>query len=195
MQEIFEGKIIGEEIISSETPAGAVKNLPYHTRLNPPKKLGQVFKKATKLQTSPFVAKSPQDVLRQHGVYKDESIYKQNPAKIFMDLTQYKDYQTLLNQQNQAKRHFESLDVDIRAKFNHNPVDFANYLASSDFDVKEILTPDEYVSLQRYQAEEEAKEAWNKYIQTDEYKTQKAEEEAYQAYRKAQFDEWKKNRK
>lgn len=94
IQEVYGGNIIGSESISSETPAGAFNSLPYHTRLNPPKKHAQKFKKPTKVQTNPFMAKSPQDVLKQHGVYKDDSIYKTNPAKVYMDLTQYSDYQT-----------------------------------------------------------------------------------------------------
>lgn len=195
MQQTFGGQIISEEFISSETPAGAFKTLPYHTRLNPPQKKGQTFKKHTKVQTSPFMAKSPQDVLKQHGVYKDDSIYKVNPSKVFMDLTQYDDYQTLLNKQNSAKRHFESLDVDIRAKFNHDPVKFAAYLASPDFDVKEILTADEFSALKTYQRDEVERIKREEYFNSEEYKQSQKDDIEYQEFQKEQFNNWKKNRK
>lgn len=196
MQELFEGKIIGEEVISSATQRsvqGFIK--PYHTRLNPPKQITQTFKQPSKVQESPYDARSPQEVLQQHGMYKDPSIYTQEPQKIYMDLTKYGDYQEMLNRTIDAKEHFNSLDVDIRAKFNHNPLEFANYLASPDFDVDNILTEKERKALRDYHDQLQQQEDYEKYIQSDEYKAALAEQEAYNAYRNQQFEEWKKNRK
>lgn len=192
MQETFGGTIIGSEPIEAVTPIKS--NLPYHTRLNPPKKIVKEFKKPTKTQVSINNARNPQELMQQYGMYKDPSIYTKNPEKIYMDLTKYGDYQSMLNETIAAKGHFMTLDTDIRAKFNNDPLQFANYLASPDFDVNEILTSDEQQALKNYHERIQAEEDFKAYQSSAEYKNAVAEQQLFDQYRKEQFDAWKKNR-
>lgn len=195
IQEVFGGSILNDVTISDGTQRSVQSNLPYHTRLDKSKKIKLKITKPTKVQVNPYVAQSPQDLLARNGMYRDPSLYTRNPQKIYMDLTKYEGYQELLNKSIDAKNHFNSLDVDIKAKFNHDPLAFSKYLARPDFDINEILTKDEATALQRYLDDEKSKLEYNEYLKSDEYKQLQQERELYNQFQKENYDNWKKNRK
>lgn len=186
---------IQDNVISGESQRSVqLSKRLYHTRLNPPKVEAQKFTQPSKVQENPFDARDPQELLAQHGMYRDDSIYKQNPAKIYLDLTKFDDYQTSLNKKIQAEDYFNHLNVDIRAKFNHDPLKFAEYLGSDGFDMNEILTPDEKVSLKRYLDKQESERKYQEYLNSPEYQQSVKDFEEYSNYQKQQYENWKKNR-
>ena len=103
----------------------------YNYRHRPPK-VQWHSDKPTKVQLSPLDAKSPQEVLEKYGMYKDNSALKE-PTPFYADLTAFDDYATSLCNIRDIKEKFKSLDIDIRAKFNHNVEEFCSYVTSKDF--------------------------------------------------------------
>lgn len=169
--------------------------VPYHTRLNPPRKITFKSLKPSKVQESPLDARTPQEVLDYHGMYRDPSVYKNEPQKIYADLTSFDDLQTALNKQIAADEKFKQLPVDIRAKFNHSVVDFANYVTSPDFDVNEILLPDEQQKLKDYKNAEKSRKDFEAYQKTDEYKAQLEDARLRKKFADEQYQSWLANHK
>lgn len=170
------------------------KKLPYHTRINPPAKKKLIISKPSKVQESPLDARSPQETLEKHGMYRDPSIYQKEPTKIYADMTQFTDYADMLMQTREAERKFNNLDPDIKAKFNNSAVSFANYLKSDKFDVNEILTEKEKKALLDYNKRVQAQKDYDDYINSDAFKKAQAESNAYFEYQRKQFEDWKKTR-
>lgn len=170
------------------------KELPYHTRLNPPAKKKLVISKPSKVQESLLDCRSPQETLEKHGMYRDPSIYQQEPTKIYADMTQFTDYADMIVQTREAERKFNNLDPDVKAKFNNSVVEFASYLSSDKFDINEILTDKEKQALMAHNKKVKAQQEYDDYINSDEFKKAQAESQAYFEFQKQQFNEWKKTR-
>ncbi len=166
----------------------------YHTRLNPPRKVVQVSDKPSKVQESPLDARSPQEVLEYHGMYRDPSIYKTEPQKIYMDVASFDGLQSIMNQKIEAERKFASLPVEIRSKFDHSIVKFTNAVTSPGFDVRTLLTGAELEAFDNYHKEEKAKEEYAKYLASDEYKFQLEQQKLRAEFEEQQFENWKKTR-
>lgn len=162
----------------------------YNYRNRPPK-VQWHSDKPSKVQISPLDAKSPQEILERYGMYKDNSALEQ-PTPFYADLTEFTDYATSLNNIRDIKEKFNSLDIDIRAKFNHNPQEFCDYVTSKDFDIREVMTKDMYERYMNVMQEEQQKQQYEEYIKSDEYKKDMEERAARQAYEQARYDEWKK---
>lgn len=171
------------------------QSLPYHTRLNPPKKVKFVSNKPTRVQESPLDARSPQEVLDYHGMYKDPSIYKENPQKIFADLTSFDDFQTAQNKLAQAKSKFAELPIDVRARFNHDVLAFSNYVQSPNFDPEMVMDQETVVAYREYKKKEKAQQDYEKYKESDEYKAQLRESQLRAQYEKEQYEAWKASKK
>lgn len=167
------------------------RSLPYHTRLNPPKKIKFKSDKPSKVQESPLEARSPQEVLEYHGMYRDPSVYKQNPTKIFADITAFNDYETNLNQLAQAKSKFQELPIDIRAKFNHDVSKFAEYVQSDKFDVEYLMMPGDVKAYRAYLKEQKEKADYEQYLQSEEYKNSVKEAQLRKEYEQSKYEEWK----
>ena len=152
-----------------------------------------VSDKPSKTQVSPFDAKSPQEVLQKYGMYKDETAYSKHPEAIYADLTQYQSYEDQLNASVRMKQHFNSLDPEVRARFNNDILQFAREASSPDFDVNKALTTEQQEKLKVYKDEEEAKKAYEAYLKSDEYKKVQEESAARMAYEQQRYEEGKKN--
>ena len=171
------------------------QSLPYHTRLNPPQKVKFKSNKPTRVQESPLDARSPQEVLDYHGMYKDPSIYKENPQKIFADLTSFDDFQTAQNKLALAKSKFAELPIDVRARFNHDVLAFSNYVQGPDFNPEMVMDRDTVVAYRDYKKKEKAQQDYQKYLESDEYKAQVNEERLRKEYEQQRFEDWKSSRK
>lgn len=175
----------------SKTTQEVEKN--FYNSTNLPPKVKFKSNKPSKVQESPLDAKSPQEVLDRHGMYRDESIYSKQPEKVYMDLSEFGDYESNLNANRRMLEKFNALDVNVRARFNHDVKEFTKYVTSSDFDINRVLTAKEQEKLAKYNEEKKAKQEYEKYLKSDEYKSM-IEEQAYrQAYEKSKYDEWKSN--
>lgn len=165
----------------------------FYNSENLPPKVKFKSMKPSKVQESPLDAKSPQEILQQHGMYKDESIYSKEPQKIYADLSEFGDFESNLNANRRMQEKFNALDVDVRARFNHNVKEFVKYVTSNDFDINNVLTKEEQKKLASYNEEQANKKAYNDYINSDEYK-QSIQESAMRAqYEKSRYEEWKAN--
>lgn len=162
----------------------------YNYRNRPPKKVC-CSSKASKVQESPLDAKSPQELMDRHGMYVDRASLKE-VRPFFADLTAFQSYEDNLNSVRNIKEKFMKLDVSVRAKFNHNPEEFCNYVTSKDFDIREVMTSDMYLEYQAVKSEEKALAEYEKYIKSDEYKKILEENDLRAKFEKAQYEEWKK---
>lgn len=151
-----------------------------------------VSDKPSKTQVSPLDAKSPQEVLQKYGMYKDETAYSKHPEAIYADLTQYQSYEDQLNSSIRMKRHFDSLDPEVRARFDNDILKFAREASSPDFDINRALTTEQQKKLSDYKANEEAKKSYEAYLKSDEYKKIQEESAARMAYEQQKYEEWKK---
>lgn len=162
----------------------------YNSNILPPK-VKYCSKNPSKVQESPLDARSPQEVLQHHGMYKDESIYTKHPEKIYMDLSEFGDYESNLNANRRMQEKFNALDVDVRARFNHSVQEFTKYVTSNDFDINNVLTKKEQEKLAVYKEEQANKKKYEDYLKSDEYK-QTIQESAMRAqYEKQKYEEWK----
>lgn len=184
---------VSSTLVKDETLT-KVDVLPYHTRLNPPSNV--VFKslKPSRVQESPLDARSPQEVLDYHGMYKDSSIYTKEPQKLFADLTSFNDYQTNLNELAIAKSKFQLLPVEVRARFNHDVLEFSQYVSKPYFDPEYLMDSETVKSYRKYKKEQEAKAEYEKYTQSSEYKAQIEEQKLRAEYEKQQYEAWKASR-
>lgn len=165
----------------------------FYNSNNLPPKVKFCSKKPSRVQESPLDAKSPQEVLQQHGMYRDESIYSKHPEKIYADLSQFGDYESNLQAIRSMQEKFNALDVDVRARFNHDVKEFTKYVSSSDFDINNVLTLDEQKKFAEYKKEQKAKKDYEDYLKSDEYKAKVQEDSYRRAYEQSRYEEWKKD--
>lgn len=163
----------------------------FHNRLNLPPKQICVSDNPTKVQESPLDARSPQEVLDYHGMYRDQSYYEKNPDKLYIDLTQFDDYETYLNKMNDIKDKFNKLPVDVRARFNHNVSEFCAEAMKSDFDITRAMDDNTKKAYDNYKATEKAKAERDAYLASDEYKKAQKESALRLQYEQAQYEAWK----
>lgn len=165
---------------------------PFYNRLNLPPKPVIVSNLPSKVQESPLDARSPQEVLDYHGMYKDPSYYESNPDKIYMDLTQFDSYETYLNKVNDFKDKFRNLPIDVQARFNHDPLEFGNYVSQKDFDITKLMDERTLMSYNAYKANEKARNDFEAYKNSAEYKKALSEASLRAQFEQSQFDAWKK---
>lgn len=159
---------------------------------NRPPKVQICSKNPSKVQESPLDAKTPQELMDRHGMYVDRPSLKELKP-FYADLTQFQSYEDSLNSVRNIKEKFMNLDVSIRAKFNHNPEEFCNYVQSKDFDIREIMTSDVYNQYEKEQNEIKAKKEYEDYLNSNEYKKIQEESALRAQYEKEQYENWKKN--
>lgn len=167
------------------------KRVFYNYRNRPPK---VVFcsKMPSKVQEGPLDARSPQELLEKYGMYNDRPALD-SVKPFYADLTAFGSFEEQNNHIRDIKEKFMQLDVDIRAKFNHNPEEFCNYLISKDFDIKEIMNSNQYNEYTRILNEKKAEKEYQEYLKSDKYKQEIEEYNARQQYEKERYEEWKKN--
>lgn len=178
---------INESIIAPQ----ATERVFYNYRHRPPK-VKICSNKPSKVQESPLDAKSPQELMDRHGMYVDRPSLK-DLQPFYADLTAFQSYEESLNSVRTIKEKFMNLDVSIRAKFNHNPEEFCNYIQSKDFDIREIMTSDIYSEYEQQQKELQSQKEYDKYLKSDEYKKEQEENALRAQYEKEQYENWKKN--
>lgn len=184
---------VSSALVKDETLT-KVDVLPYHTRLNPPKNIVFKSSKPSRVQESPLDARSPQEVLDYHGMYKDSSIYTKEPQKLFADLTAFNDYQTNLNELAVARSKFHDLPIEVRARFNHDVLEFANYVSKPDYDPEFLMDSETVKAYRKYKKEQQDKAEYDKYLQSAEYKAQVEEQKLRAEYDKQQYEAWKASR-
>lgn len=167
--------------------------LKFYNSKNLPPKVKFKSKKPSKVQESPLDARSPQEVLQQYGMYKDESIYSKHPEKLYLDLTQFGDYESNLNANRRMLEKFNALDVDVKARFNHDVKEFTKYVTSPNFDINRVLTDNQQKIYAKYQKELKMKKDYETYLKSDEYKAQVQEDSYRRAYEQSRYEEWKSN--
>ena len=170
---------------------GQILDKLFYNSVHLPPKPVHCSKKPSKVQESPLDARSPQEVLQAYGMYKDQSYYEQHPDKIYMDLTQFDDYESLLNKKIDIERKFKQLPVDVRAQFNHDPSEFVSYVNSKDFKLETLLDDKTKKAYASYKADEERKAAFKAYQNSEEYKKLQQEALLRAQFEKEQFEQWK----
>lgn len=165
---------------------------PFYNYRNRPPKVIFCSKNPSKVFESPLDAKSPQELMDRHNMYVDRSSLKE-PTPFFADLSQFSSFEDSLNHVRSLKEKFMALDVGIRAKFNHNPEEFCNYVSSKDFDIKEVLTAEQFKDYDRQIKEQEQQKQYQDYLNSDEYKKTVEENMLRAKYEKEQYENWKKN--
>lgn len=168
-------------------------NKKFYNSVNLPPKVKFKSNKPSKVQESPLDARSPQEVLQYHGMYKDESIYSKHPEKIYLDLSEFGDYESNLNANRRMQEKFNALDIDVRARFNHDIMEFIKYVQGPDFDINRVLTEKEQKKYNDYKKEQQAKKDYQAYLNSDEYKALVEESSYRMAYEKSKYEEWKAN--
>lgn len=163
----------------------------FYNRLNLPPKIKIVSDKETKVQESPLDARSPQEVLDYHGMYRDPSYYEEHPEKMYMDLTQFDDYETHLNSINAMKEKFSKLPVEIRAKFNHSPQELFSFIGSKEFDIEKLMDGKTLNNYRQYKAKEKADADWQAYLQSDEHKQAVRDQALRAEFEKQQFEAYR----
>ena len=156
-----------------------------------PPKVTLCSSKPSKVQENPYDARSPQEVLEAYGMYRDPSYYELNPDKVYCDFSNIPDFETLMNVKNAIERKFLNLPLDVRASFNHNVFEFAEYVNSSSFDVERLLDAPSKKAYQAYKSELKAKEDFKKYQNSDEYKKMQQEAVLRSQFENEQFEKWK----
>ncbi|WGL31211.1 internal scaffolding protein [Dipodfec virus UOA04_Rod_771] len=171
-----------------DTPVVSPLRRSFYNRLNLPPKVKIVSNNPTKVQESPLDARTPQEVLDYHGMYRDPSYYEENPDKMYMDLTQFDDYETYMNNLNAMKDTFSKLPIDIRAKFNHDPSRFFSYVGSKEFDIEQVMDDRTKANYRAIKAKEKAEMDHQAYLESDEYKNYVKKQVALQSYLEQQFE-------
>lgn len=123
----------------------------FYNRLNLPPVISMKSTKPTALQEGPLDTKSPQEVLDANGMYREQSYYEKNPDKLYMDFTQFDDYETFLNKTKDMKSKFEKLPLDIRAKYNHDPLEFFKDIQKPEFKIESLMDDKMKKSYTKYQ--------------------------------------------
>lgn len=164
---------------------------PFYNRLNQPPKVTIVSNKPTKVQESPLDARSPQEVLDYHGMYRDPSYYEENPDKMYMDLTQFDDYETCLNNINSMKETFNKLPIDVRARFNHDPSEVFKYINSSEFKIETLMDDKTLSNYKEIKAQQKYDSEYKAYLASDEYKQALANQQLMSEFNRRQFEAFK----
>lgn len=164
---------------------------PFFNYRNRPPKVKFHTNRPTKTQESPLDAKSPQEVLLKYGMYRDGSALE-SVTPFYADLTEFSSYEEQLNNVRDIREKFSKLDVDIRAKFNHSPEQFCNYITSKDFDIKEIMNSEQLKEYQLYIENKNAEEAYEKYKKSPQYQKDLEEQALQERWQKESYEKWKK---
>lgn len=180
--------------VSNETEAVVFSPLPYHTRLNPPKKTTFCSANPSKVQESPLDARSPQEVLAYHGMYKDDSIYTTNPSQVYEDLTMFNDLQDVLNRRIEAENKFASLPAEVRSRFNNSLAQFVSEVTDPSFDVHKVLTDQEASAYDSYLRKKAANERYEEYKQSDEYQQILKDAELRSQFAEESYKKWLESR-
>lgn len=135
----------------------------YANRLNLPDKDTFISNNPTKVEESPLDARSPQEVLDYHGMYRDPSYYEQNPDRLYLDLTQFDDYETYLNNIRSMETKFMNLSPDVRARFNNDLSEFSSYVSKPDFDIYKVLDDKTKQAYDTYKAKLDAEKEFEAY--------------------------------
>lgn len=162
----------------------------FYNYYNQPPKPVQVSDKPSKTQLSPLDAKSPQELLDQHGMYRKESVYQKNPEMIYGDFSELGDYEKYLNDCIAVENKFAKLDPEVRGRFNNSVIEFANAVRSKDFNIHNVLTSKESEALKSYEARIEADKKQAEYLNSAEYKQLQKQAELRQQYESSKYQEW-----
>ncbi|UPW41992.1 internal scaffolding protein [Dipodfec virus RodF1_47] len=185
-KEIMANKIDISDIVQEVSPRKK-----FYSYYDLPPKPVQQSTNPTKVVESPLDARSPQEVLEMYGMYKDESMYSKHPEKIYTDLTQFSDYETMLNTINNARSKFDQLDPEIRARFDNDLVKFSKAVTSPDFDINQVLTDKERVKYSQYVQDRESKAEYERYLQSPEYIALQKQYALRAEFEQEQFENWK----
>lgn len=145
----------------------------------------------SKVQESPLDAKSPQELMDMHNMYVDRPSLKELKP-FYADLSSFSSYEESLNKVRLMKEKFNSLDINIRARFNHNPEEFCEYICSKDFDIKQVMTPEMYSEYKRELDGIESRKHMDKYLNSKEYLDKKKDDELRSQFEDEMFENWKK---
>jgi hypothetical protein len=167
----------------------------FYNSVNLPPRPKFCSKKPSKVQESPYDAKSPQEVLQQHGMYKDNNSIMERPEAFYADLTKLGNYEDCLNSMRDINDKFNQLDIDIRAKFNHNPDEFCRYVSSKGFEFESLLTDSQLKDYREHKKEVEQRKEYDNYIKSDKYKQDLEESVLRNKYEEEKYNEWKKSLK
>lgn len=165
----------------------------YYSSLNLPPKDAFVSLKPSKVQESPLDARSPQEVLEKYGMYRDQTYYGQHPDKLYLDLTEFDDFETSMNNIVRIRDKFDKLPASVRSKFNNDISQFVNYCSSKDFNLEYLMDDRIKLSYDKYKAEEKAKADFKAYQQSSEYKALEKEAMLRKRFEEEQFEAWKNN--
>lgn len=184
-------KIEVEPINPVETSTVSVASTKrFYNSYNLPPKPVQKSELPSMTQISPLDAKSPQEILDQHGLYRSESIYKKNPELIYGDFSEIGDYESYLNNCINLENKFAKLDPEVRGRFNNSVLEFTKACRSKDFDIESVLTQPEVDSYRSYKKSQEAAVKHSEYLQSAEYKTALEQSKLRQEYEEQKYQEW-----
>lgn len=170
-----------------------LNSIRFYNSVNLPPKVVCNIKTPSKTQVFPNVATCPQDVLDANGMYRDNSAYSKNPKAFYADLSSLGDYESNLKVVRDIQEKFQKLSPEIRGRFDNSPSAFVKYCCSKDFDMKNVLTEQEYKAVMAYKKEEDSKKAYEAYLKSPEYKAEQQEIANRRAYEQAKYEEWKLN--
>lgn len=159
---------------------------------NRPPQVVLCSQKPSKVQESPLDARSPQELMDKYGMYRDKSALK-DVTPFYADLSSFNGFEDSLNHLRDIEEKFMSLDSEVRARFNHNPVEFCNYLQSKDFDIKRVMTDEQFEVYTRDLEDAKRQRDLDAYMKSKEYSEMLKEQETRRAYEQAKYEEWKKN--
>lgn len=162
----------------------------FYNSLSLPPKLAFCSSKASKVQESPLDARSPQEVLEKYGMYRDETYYGKHPEKLYLDLTEFDDFETTMNNLISVRDKFEKLPSSVRAEFNNDLNAFVSYCKSSDFNIERLMDDRIKKSYKKYQAEQQAKKDFEAYQNSSEYKKLQKEAMLRKQFEEEQFNSW-----
>lgn len=186
------------EVYNAEIIKDNGNHFAYHTRSNPPVPQKMTFSKGPKTQIAQF-DNSPQEVLARHGMYQDDSIYKDNPSAIYADISGFPDLQEHMNSFIELQNKFVNMPIEVRARFNHNILNFANYIKDGDVNsedfIKGLMTDSDFSALKKNKELEKIKKEDEDFLLSDEYKALVAEQSLFTEYQRENYENWKKNRK
>lgn len=165
--------------------------IPYYNSANLPPKDAFVSSNPSKVQESPLDARSPQEVLEKYGMYRDQTYYGEHPDKLYLDLTQFDDFETSMNNIIRIRDKFDKLPSSVRAKFNNDISQFVDYCNSKEFKLEYLMDDRIKASYDKYKAEEKVKAEIKAYQQSAEYKSLEEEALLRKRFEEEQFAAWK----
>lgn len=166
----------------------------FYNSSNLPPKVIQKSELPSMTQLSPLDAKSPQDILDQHNMYRKESVYKKQPEMIYGDFTEIGDYESHLNKCIELENKFAKLDPEVRGRFNNSVLEFTRACRSKDFNIESVLTQPEVDSYREYKKRQEADAKHLEYLESPEYKALIEQSKLRQEYETQKYNEWLNSR-